>query len=65
MPKFRTKSAIKKRFRITKTGKVVHLHEGNAKLKAHKSSNQKRRYDTVKLLTNKKSMKAVKQALGK
>ena len=65
MPKLRTKKVIKKRFRITSTGKVIHTSEGNAKLKAHKPASMKRRYNQPTTLTSKKRVQKIKLALGK
>ncbi|OIP97036.1 hypothetical protein AUK40_04120 [Candidatus Wirthbacteria bacterium CG2_30_54_11] len=64
MPKLRTKSGIKKRFKVTPTGKVIHLVSGGAKLKAHKSSRTKRKYNQPAVLEG--HQKAIfKKALGK
>ncbi len=64
MPKLRTKSGIKKRFKVTPTGKVMHLHAGGAKLKAHKSSRTKRKYNQSVTLEGHQNA-IFKRALGK
>jgi ribosomal protein L35 len=64
MPKFRTKSAFKKRFRVTRNGKVVHQSLGDAKLHAHKSAKTIRRYDQTVTMEQKAKVDKVKRALG-
>ena len=43
MPKQRTHSGAKKRFRVTKTGKVLHARQNRNHLLEHKPSTRKRR----------------------
>jgi large subunit ribosomal protein L35 len=43
MPKQKTHSAAKKRFRVTRTGKVMSRQKNRAHLLGHKSSRRKRR----------------------
>jgi len=43
MPKVKTNSAAKKRFTVTKTGKVMHRPQGISHLKKGKSKNNLRR----------------------
>ncbi len=64
MPKLRTKSAIKKRFRVTKNGKVVRLYAGGAKLKAHKSRRTVRKYGKAVQTTGSEA-RMIKNSLGK
>jgi ribosomal protein L35 len=64
MPKLRTKSAIKKRFRATKNGKVLFNTSGDAKLHAHKSRKTKRRYGRTEVLIEKALAAKVKRALS-
>ncbi len=49
MPKQKTHSGAKKRFRVTRTGKVVVRQKNRAHLLEHKSASRKRRLsgDTV------------------
>lgn len=50
MPKQKTRRATKKRFRITKTGKIMRRKGGKGHLLTHKSKKRKRflrRSDTV------------------
>ena len=43
MPKMKTNSGAKKRFRITGTGKIVHRKAGKGHLNEHKNSTRIRR----------------------
>ena len=43
MPKKKTSKAAAKRFKITKTGKVMFGHQYNSHLKLHKSKRRQRR----------------------
>ncbi len=43
MPKQKTHSGAKKRFRVTRTGKVMSQQKNRAHLLGHKSSSRKRR----------------------
>jgi large subunit ribosomal protein L35 len=43
MPKMKTHKGIKKRFKVTATGKVIHKRCGSSHLNSHKSGKQIRR----------------------
>lgn len=43
MPKQKTHSGAKKRFRVTKNGKIIHERQNRGHLLEHKSSTRKRR----------------------
>ncbi|PKQ31022.1 MAG: 50S ribosomal protein L35 [Actinobacteria bacterium HGW-Actinobacteria-2] len=45
MPKMKTHSGAKKRFRITGSGKVMHRQAGKMHLNEHKPTSQTRRLD--------------------
>ena len=45
MPKMKTHSGAKKRFRFTGTGKLMHRQAGKMHLNEHKSSSRTRRLD--------------------
>ncbi|MDR1767289.1 MAG: 50S ribosomal protein L35 [Propionibacteriaceae bacterium] len=45
MPKMKTHSGAKKRFRLTATGKVVHQQAGKRHLNEHKPTKRTRRLD--------------------
>lgn len=64
MPKLKTRKSIAKRFKITKSGKVLHRSSFSRHLRASKSKGQKGRYKKLKLLTGRMAKK-VKKALGK
>ena len=51
MPKMKTKSSVKKRFKITATGKVMRYGAGKRHLNAHKSSKHKRRLGQTKAVS--------------
>ena len=43
MPKLKTKSGVKKRFKFTASGKVLHRRPGKQHLNGHKSTERKTR----------------------
>ena len=45
MPKMKTHSGAKKRFKVTGTGKLMHRQAGKMHLNEHKSSTRTRRLD--------------------
>ncbi|MDO5699640.1 MAG: 50S ribosomal protein L35 [Dermatophilus congolensis] len=64
MPKNKTHSGAKKRFRLTGTGKVMREQAGGRHLLEHKSSTQKRRIaNDVELAPA--DAKKIKKLLGK
>ena len=60
MPKMKTHSGAKKRFRVTGTGKVMHRQAGKMHLNEHKPSSQTRRLDGDKVVAKGDSKKALK-----
>ena len=50
MPKMKTHSGAKKRFRLTGTGKVMHRQAGKMHLNEHKPTSQTRRLDGDKVV---------------
>ncbi|MBM3132595.1 MAG: 50S ribosomal protein L35 [Chloroflexi bacterium] len=44
MPKLKTRSSIKRRFRVTGTGKIMRRKMGRSHLRRHKSKRTKREY---------------------
>jgi large subunit ribosomal protein L35 len=50
MPKLKTHKGTAKRFRITRTGKVLRAHAFRSHLLAHKSAKRKRAYSKLKAL---------------
>ena len=53
MPKLRTHRATAKRFRATKTGKIVRPHAQKSHLLGHKSPRRKRQYSKLLILSGK------------
>ena len=60
MPKMKTHSGAKKRFRITGTGKVMHRQAGKMHLNEHKPSSQTRRLDGDAVVAKGDAKKALK-----
>lgn len=59
MKKMKTKSALKKRIKITKTGKVKRLQAARSHLRRHKSKRTKR------LLDVSKANRGIRRLIGK
>jgi large subunit ribosomal protein L35 len=64
MPKQKTRKSLTRRFKITKSGKVLRRQGFRRHLNAKKSRKRKRRLKG-KVLTNKSYAKKIKKALGK
>lgn len=64
MPKMKTNSSAKKRFRITKNGKVMRNHAYHSHLMRNKSKKQKKRL-LKKALVHKTDEKSAKRLLAK
>jgi large subunit ribosomal protein L35 len=60
MPKMKTHSGAKKRFRVTGTGKLMHRRANRNHLLEHKSSRRTRRLDNEQVLSPADSKKANK-----
>jgi large subunit ribosomal protein L35 len=63
MPKKKIKNSVKKRFKVTKTGKVMHGRQYAGHLKLHKSKSRIRRGKEPAQLTG-EFAKKIKQMLG-
>lgn len=61
MYKMKTKKIARKRFKITKTGKVVHRGQGARHLRSVKSKAHQRRQDAPRTMTNVKFIRVIKQ----
>lgn len=48
MPKMKTKKIVRKRFKVTGTGKLLHRSQGRRHLRRKKSQSNKRRQDQMK-----------------
>ena len=64
MPKMKTHSGAKKRFRATGSGKLMHRKAGKMHLNEHKSSRRTRRLDGDKPLAKSDAVKA-RRLLGR
>lgn len=64
MPKMKTHSGAKKRFRITGSGKVMHRQAGKMHLNEHKPTSRTRRLDGDKVVAAGDARKA-RRLLGK
>jgi large subunit ribosomal protein L35 len=64
MPKMKTHSGAKKRFRLTSKGKVVGRHAMKTHILGKKSAKRKRRLDEP-LILERQDAKRVKTLLGK
>jgi large subunit ribosomal protein L35 len=62
MPKLKTKSGAKKRFKVTGTGKIKHKHAFKNHILTKKETKQKRRLSHMSVV-NKSDMKNVKAML--
>ena len=58
MPKMKTHSGAKKRFKVTGSGKLTHRQAGKRHLNEHKSSRRTRRLSTDAELTTADARKA-------
>jgi len=64
MPKNKTHSGAKKRFRVTGTGKIMHDRAGRRHLLEHKSSERTRRLEGAVSLA-KSDVAGIKRLLGR
>lgn len=64
MPKMKTKKIVRKRFKITKTGKVMHRMQGARHLRSKKSKARQRRQDAPQEITNIRYSRMVKRFLN-
>lgn len=63
MPKMKTKKIVRKRFKLTKTGKLVHRTQGARHLRSRKNKARQRRQDEPKIVTNTKYAVTIKRFL--
>ncbi len=64
MPKLKTRKIAKKRFKLTKTGKVIHKTKGARHKRSVKNKSRQRRQDRPKSLTNTKFIKKITQEIS-
>ena len=65
MPKLKTHKGIKKRFKVSATGKVSHKRCGSSHLMSHKSGKQVRRLRKKSILQVSAEARRMRVALGK
>ncbi len=63
MSKVKTKKIVRKRFKLTKTGKVMHRTQGARHLRSRKNKARQRRQDEPQQTTNTKYATMVKRFL--
>lgn len=64
MPKMKTKKIVAKRFKITKTGKVLHRAQGLRHIRRKKSKARQRRQDRPVEVTTIRYSRMIKQYLN-
>lgn len=63
MPKMKTKKAVKARFKVTGTGKLMHRRRGKRHLLTNKSAKRKRRLGQATTLGDKTREKTIKRMM--
>ncbi len=64
MPKVKTKKIVAKRFKLTKTGKLMHRVQGARHLRRRKSKSRQRRQDKPVLVASVKYARVIKHFLN-
>lgn len=64
MPKVKTKKIVAKRFKVTKSGKLIHRSQGARHLRSVKNKARQRRQDAPKTLKNQRFIRVVKHYLA-
>lgn len=64
MPKVKTKKIVRKRFKITKNGKVMHRAQGARHLRSRKNKSRQRRQDAPHQVTTTRFANVIKQFLN-
>jgi large subunit ribosomal protein L35 len=64
MPKMKTKKIVAKRFKVTKTGKLLHRTQGARHIRRNKSKSRQRRQDKPAQVTTRKYLVSVKRLLS-
>jgi large subunit ribosomal protein L35 len=60
MPKLKTHKGIQKRFKITGSGKIMHMHQGRSHLRMAKSKRTKRQYDSMAVMSPRERKKIMR-----
>lgn len=64
MPKVKTKKIVRKRFKITKNGKVMHRAQGARHLRSRKNKARQRRQDAPHQIMTTRFANVIKQFLN-
>lgn len=64
MPKQKTKKIVSKRFKVTKTGKLLHRVQGARHLRRRKSKARQRRQDRSKAVESRPYQRVIKRFLN-
>lgn len=64
MPKMKTKKIVVRRYKVTKTGKLMHRTQGIRHLMRKKSKSTQRREKRPQEITNRKFERSIKGFLG-
>lgn len=64
MPKMKTKKIVRKRFKITGTGKLIHRMQGARHLRSKKNKRRQRRQDAPQIIENTKYAVTIKRFLN-
>jgi len=64
MPKTKTKKIVRKRFKVTKTGKLIHRVQGGRHIRRRKSKSRQRRQDRPKTVQSRAYQRVIKQFLN-
>ena len=64
MPKMKTKKIVRKRFKITGTGKLIHRTQGARHLRSRKNKARQRRQDAPQIITTAKYATTIKRFLN-
>lgn len=59
----KTKKIVRKRFKVTATGKLIHRTQGARHLRSKKNKSRQRRQDAPQLVTNTKYKTMIKRFL--
>ena len=59
----KTKKIVRRRFKITKTGKILHRAQGARHLRSKKSKSRQRRQDAPKIVINRRSQQIINRFL--
>ncbi|OGG35179.1 hypothetical protein A2363_03850 [Candidatus Gottesmanbacteria bacterium RIFOXYB1_FULL_47_11] len=63
MPKIKTKKIVRKRFKMTGTGKLIHRVQGARHLRSRKNKSRQRRQDAPQVVENTKYAVMIKRFL--